>query len=167
MEKLKVLPLTKENFHLYGEFRHLDDLEGHLKGEPGDSEFYPDLLTLNLSGTTLPSVCLAKVKKRKMIIPALEYHKFTAEGLLPLDGDCIIFVGPSWKGFDHSRLKAFLIPKGTFVRLNPGTIHGTQFPANGAEEVNILILLPERTFDNDIYKEFLTDGEDVIEIEDL
>jgi len=63
MEKLKALPLTKENFHLYGEFRHMDDLEGHLKGEPGDSEFYPDLLTLNLSGTTLPSVCLAKVKK--------------------------------------------------------------------------------------------------------
>ncbi|WP_066456784.1 ureidoglycolate lyase [Anaerotruncus rubiinfantis] len=164
MKKISVTPLTRETFRPYGDFRSLDDLTGHLKGEPGDSEFYPDLLTLNLSGTTLPSVCLAKVKKRRMLIPALEYHKYTAEGLLPLDGDCIIFVGPSWKGFDHNRLKAFRIPQGTFVRLNPGTIHGTQFPAGDSQEVNVLILLPERTFDNDIYKEFLTSPEDAIEI---
>ena len=68
MKIIKVQDLTREAFRLYGDFRSLDDLGGNLKGEPGDAEFYPDLLQLNLSGTTLPSVCVAKVKEREKII---------------------------------------------------------------------------------------------------
>ncbi len=166
MKIIKVQDLTREAFRLYGDFRSLDDLGGNLKGEPGDAEFYPDLLQLNLSGTTLPSVCVAKVKEREKIISFLEYHKYTAEGILPLDGDCIIYVGRSWKGFHTGYVEAFRIPKGTFVRLNPGTIHGTQFTAKGAKEVTILILLPEHTFDNDTWKHFLTGQEDQIRVEE-
>ena len=36
----------------------------------------------------------------------------------------------------------------TFVRLNPGVLHGRQFVVD-SPEVNVLILLPERTFGND------------------
>ena len=36
----------------------------------------------------------------------------------------------------------------TFVRLNPGVLHGRQFVVD-SQSVNVMILLPERTFGND------------------
>lgn len=135
------------------------------KTPPGDSGFYPDLLTLNFSGETLPTVNISKIRRREKRVVMMEYHNRTCEGLLPLDGDCVIFVGQACKGFDPEVLEAFRIPKGTFVRLNPGTIHGTQFCIE-EEWVRVLILLPERTYMNDCIKRKLEEEEQVlIEVE--
>lgn len=56
------------------------------------------------------------------------------------------------------QLEAFLVPKGTFVRLNPYIIHGAQFAIH-EEEAHVLCLLPGRTFRNDMEAVMLTEEE--------
>ena len=47
---------------------------------------------------------------------------------------------------DQTRL--FRVPKGTMVKLKPGVIHGAPVSVTGGP-VNVLILLPERTYSID------------------
>lgn len=161
MREIKARELTPEAFRKYGTYCDLYDIEEFRKTPPGDSGFYPDILRLNFSGGTMPTVNVSKIRKRENKVAVMEYHNRTCEGLLPLDGDCLIFVGQGCKGFDTERLEVFRIPKGTFVVLNPGTVHGTQF-CTDQEWVRILILLPERTYENDCVKYNLKPEEQVI-----
>lgn len=147
-----------EAFQPYGCYQDLYNIEHLRRSPPGESGYYPDLVSLNLAATTQPTASISKVKKRTGIVDMLEYHRYTAEGLLPLDGDCVIFVGRAARMFDLDEIRAFVIPRGCFVRLNPGTIHGTHFPV--AEEwVRVLVILPEHTYDNDTVKKVLTEDE--------
>jgi len=155
MTKLKASLITREAFRPYGFCQDLYDIEQFKKNPQGESGFYPDLVSLRLGQTTLPSISISKVKKRAPIIPMLEYHKFTAEGILPLDGDCLIYVGLASREFSPDNLTAFLVPKGVFVSINPGTIHGTHFPVQ-EEWVRVLIILPERTYGNDTVRKDLS-----------
>ena len=91
---------------------------------------------------------MARVSQCERIITGVEYHGFTSEGILPLDGDIDIFVGPSGFQVNPASIEAFRVPRGTFVRLNPGVLHGRQFVVD-SQSVNVMILLPERTFGND------------------
>ena len=70
---------------------------------------------------------------------------------MPLDGDVLFHVGPATPpGQDPplNRFKVFLIPRHTFVALNPGVWHHAPFSATGAT-VNCLIVLPARTYATD------------------
>ena len=77
-----------------------------------------------------------------------------------MDDDVAIFVGAPAPGqkFNVDQLEAFLVPKGTFVRLNPYIIHGAQFAIH-EEEAHVLCLLPGRTFRNDMEAVMLTEEE--------
>ncbi len=83
---------------------------------------------------------------------------FYHSGLLPLDDDIVIFVGAPFPGqpFTASALEAFYVPKGTFVKLNPLLLHGTQFPLQ-ADTAHVVCMLPGRTFRNDMVAERLTE----------
>ena len=76
-----------------------------------------------------------------------------------MDDDVVIFVGTAFPGRPMSvdRVEAFYVPKGTFVKLNPYIVHGTQFPVH-SEEAHILCLLPGRTFANDIQVQVLDEA---------
>lgn len=145
MFELKAKPLTKEAFKPYGEYQDLFDV-----GEA--PSFYPDLIQLNFGTTTLPSICVCKVQKsEEIVIRFAEYHSYTCEGLIPLDGDVVIYVGKPSRGFKKPNggdLEAFILPKGTFVRFKPGVLHGTQYPID-KEFVSLICMLPERTYAND------------------
>ncbi|MDR2390548.1 MAG: hypothetical protein LBE84_02550 [Planctomycetota bacterium] len=161
MRAIKARQLSPEAFRISGRYQDLYDIEAMRRGPPGDSGFDPDLVVMNLGGATLPAACVARVRKMpRNIVSGLEYHRYTAGGLLPLDGDCLIFVGRARKGFDPDRLEAFVVPKGVFVKLNPGVVHGTQFPVRD-EWVRVLVILPEHTYDNDIVRKPLAPGEAV------
>ncbi len=151
MFELKAKPLSKEAFKFYGEYQNLLDV-GEFGPAGADAGFYPDLLQLNFGKTTLPSICVCKVKKpEEMVIRFAEYHSYTCEGLIPLDGDVIIYVGRPARGFrkpNGGDLEAFILPKGTFVKFKPGVLHGTQYPID-QEYVSLICMLPERTYAND------------------
>lgn len=133
---------------MYGDFVDLLHIKQMDAMAGADNIFIPDLTTLRLDERMQASVCVARVSQCERIITAVEYHGFTSEGILPLDGDIDIFVGPSSFQVNPASIEAFRVPKGTFVRLNPGVLHGRQFVVD-SQSVNVMILLPERTFGND------------------
>lgn len=151
MRTLQLEPLTAEAFRPFGEFVSLPETRN---GKPG---FYPDLMQLPL-GPVVPTVGLARIGDSR-VADMLEYHRFTSEGLLPLDGDCDIFVGAPLPGDPFgAELYAFRIPAGTFVRLNPGVVHGSQMSVTG-NPVSILLVLPAFTVGNDTKFVFLPEEE--------
>ena len=152
MKQIRAQKLSVEAFSPFGMYRDLDAIEPYRRSPPGDSGFYPDLLTIPLATTTRPGICVCMVRKRPLRIPGLEYHNYTGEGIIPLDGDIVIIVGFACKEFNTDGLQAFVIPKGTFVSLNPGVVHGTQFPVE-EEWVRVIVILPEHTYVNDCIRQ--------------
>lgn len=164
MKTLIAKPLTKENFQKYGEFQNLLDDESLAKKSIFPQGFFADVIKLDFGTTTLPTISVCQVKKQeKNVIRMLEAHKYTCEGLLPLDADVIIFVGRPLPGrkFSVDTVEAFVVPKGTFVRLDPLILHGTQFPVD-ADTAHIVCMLPGRTFMNDMMAEFLPEEDQAI-----
>lgn len=164
MKTLIAKPLTKENFQKYGEFQNLLDDESLAKKSIFPQGFFADVIKLDFGTTTLPTISVCQVKKQeKNVIRMLEAHKYTCEGLLPLDADVIIFVGRPLPGrkFSVDTVEAFVVPKGTFVRLDPLILHGTQFPVD-ADTAHIVCMLPGRTFMNDMMAEFLPEEDQAV-----
>jgi len=164
MKTIKVQELSKETFRQYGTFQNLLSDEEMAAASVNKKGFFADLITLNFGTTTLPSVSVCQVmKEEKNIIGFIEAHKYTCEGLLPLDSDVIIFVGKVIRGvLSPDTIEAFRVPQGTFVKLEPLILHGKQFVTKAAE-AHVLCLLPQRTFANDMISQQLED-KDKIEI---
>lgn len=157
MKTLIAQPLTKERFQKYGEFQNLLDDAALAQKSIFPGGFFADVVKLDFGTTTLPTISVCQVKKQEQnVIRMLEAHKYTCEGLLPIDADVIIFVGIPVPGkkFSVDTVEAFLVPKGTFVKLDPLILHGTQFPVD-AENAHIVCMLPGRTFMNDMMMEVL------------
>ena len=164
MHQIKAKPLTPEAFRKYGTYQNLLDDESLARNSIRTGGFFPDLITLNFGKDTLPSVCLCSVKKRdKRIIGFLEAHGKTCEGLLPLDADVIIYVGVPGREYSVLDCEAFIVPKGTFVKMEPLILHGTQYTID-TDEAHILCMLPERTFNNDMIAKRIEKEEDMAEI---
>lgn len=161
MYTIKAKALTPEAFCKYGTYMNLLDNDEMAKASIFPANFFADLVTLDFGTSTLPTISICHVKKQeKNIVAFLEAHKFTCEGLLPLDGDVIIFVGsPAWETGSRWRIwRRFTFQKGTFVKLNPLIVHGTQYPVN-TDEVHIVCMLPGRTFRNDMIPQPLEENE--------
>jgi ureidoglycolate lyase len=160
MRTIKVQELSREAFRQYGTYENLLDNKQLAADSVNKAGFFADLITLNFGTTTLPSVSVCHVQKEKEnIIGFAEAHKYTCEGLLPLDVEVIIYVGRVIRGeLGLDTIEAFRIPQGTFVKLEPLILHGRQFVTK-AEEAHILCLLPQRTFANDMIAKRLEDAE--------
>jgi len=103
------------------------------------------------SRVTIASFSTCRVEKRDLVIDATEFHGATGEGILPLDNDILIHVGPATPadvGPPLDKIHVFRVPKGTMVVLRPGVWHHAPFTPNDAP-ANVLIVLPERSYAND------------------
>jgi ureidoglycolate lyase len=151
MKTIQAKKLTKEGFAPYGTYENLLDNAANAAKSTLKDEFYPDLLTLNFGTSTSPSVCVCRIPRvERPIVTFIEAHKFTCEGLLPLDADVVIYVGILSNGeLDSDYLEAFYVPKGTFVKFEPLIVHGRQFVFE-TDEAHALCLLPQRTYYNDL-----------------
>ena len=146
MRKEKVKELTLESFAKYGSFANMVNPQAEKLGtEP--IEFYRDMAQLDLGCRTIASFSTCRVCKRPPIVDVTEFHNGTGEGILPLDADILIHVGPATPVGEVplDRIEIFRVPKGTFVSLNPGVWHHAPF-AHNADVANVLIVLPERTY---------------------
>lgn len=160
MKTIKVQPLTQEGFSKYGSFENLYQPQTMGVGAGTDNAFYPDVMPL---GMNQASACVCHVKKRDMIVSGYEYHNHAAEGIVCLDADIVIFAGFGFAPFLPPEFEAFLVPRGTFVKLKAGVLHGTQFPVD-QESATVIVLLPERTFATDFVPGKL-EGEEILHLE--
>ena len=144
MRSIRAKKLTNENFREYGEFYDMLHPSGNHIGD-----FYRDHVLYHTSGR-MPvafSVYVA-TKAEEMIVDSVEYHDYTGEISMPLDGDIVLHVAPASKEPVPELTEAFIVPKGTLVKLNPGVWHLAAMPID-QDKVNVLIVLPERTYKND------------------
>jgi ureidoglycolate lyase len=170
MEIIKAKKLSPEGFAKYGVYHDLlDDGANAAKSVlPPGIGFYPDLVPLDFGKQNLPTVSICRVEKaEKNVVGFLEAHRYTCEGLLPLDGDVIIFAGAPPLGdpsaLSVKNLEAFIVPRGTFVKLNPLIVHGTQYAVKEGA-VHIVCMLPGRTFANDMLAKMIDRDEEKAEI---
>jgi len=166
MKQIVAKPLTPEAFARYGTYQNLlDTADLAKKSLLPPFGFFPDVMTLEFGGAPTVSVCHVK-KSEKNIVSFMEAHAKTCEGLLPLDGDVIIYVGAAFgppERWDPDKLEAFIVPKGTFVKLNSLVIHGSQYPID-SDEVHLLCMLPARTFRNDMLSTFIKEDDKKVEL---
>lgn len=139
--------LDARSFRKLGEFVDLLAAADLDTGETAEERFFPDLLRLTNNGK---DVCLSitRVRGRPGKITTAELHSDCCEGILPLDGDVYLYAAPPFWYPKLEETRLFRVPKGTLVKLKPGVIHGAPISVTGAP-VNVLILLPERTYSND------------------
>ena len=170
MKTIKVQKLSDQTFRKYGVYQNLfdnDEMRARVITESGGAGgFYADLVPLDFNRAgNLPTISICHIiKSEKNIVRFLEYHQYTCEGLLPLDDDIIIFVGIPGRGeLTVDKLESFLVPKGTFVKLNPLIVHGSQYPVNN-DEAHVVCMLPGRTFKNDMVARLIQDEAEMAEL---
>lgn len=79
------------------------------------------------------------------------------EMFMPLNDDAVLHVAPKSGGDVVTELtEAFIVPKGTMVKLDAAVWHLAAMPVN-VEELQSLIVLPEGTYMNDCTKVALND----------
>lgn len=151
MKTIVAKALSESAFKKYGSFQSLTDKASLAGASVLSGGFFADVIPLEFGRGNPPTVSVCHVEKvPEMVVGFMEAHQYTCEGLLPLDADVVIFVGAmSWEPPSSDALEAFIVPKGTFVKLHPLVLHGTQYVLD-KPEAHILCLLPQRTFYNDM-----------------
>lgn len=147
MRTIKAETLNYETFAPFGTFYSMTNPDGYaLQGEI--HRFFPDRMTETYPVRTGFSPILVK-KPEVMKITQAEYHTTTPEMILPLNDDMIIHVAPASAGTPLPDLtKAFIVPKGTLVKINTAVWHLAPLPVK-EEELQAMIILPECTYVND------------------
>lgn len=146
MRQIVAKKLSVEAFKKFGEYYNMLEPEGHNLGG-----FYHDKVTFNVSGDMrMGFSSLVSRKQSPMVIDTVEYHNTTCEGVMPLDDDVVLHVAPASNDNVSDLTEVFIVPKGYFVRLNPGVFHKAALPIH-LEEAHILISLPERIYFNDCH----------------
>ena len=144
MRTIKAKPITVEAFRPYGSFTDLLNPEGYSLGD-----FYQDRLLMHSSGVMQTAFSPLLIHKpERMIVSQAEFHNSTQEGILCLDDDMVIHVAPAGKDPTPELTEAFLVKKGTMVCLNTGVWHLAPMAVN-LETAHVLIVLPERIYNND------------------
>ena len=165
MNSIKLTPLTEENFRRYGTFVDLTDDAALAARSVFPAGFFADVVPLTFGGELPPTVSVNSLRRTdNPVIRFIEFHYHTCEGILPLDCDVVLFVGlPDMGKLSTKYLQAFVIPKNTFVRLDPLIIHGSLFCLQ--ETGHSLCLLSGRTFANDFEAKLLGDEAVAIELD--
>ena len=149
MSTVSIQELTLERFQVYGSFANMLNPKSPKIGAP-PIEFFRDMARVNLGRHTQVSCSICRVEPRPPVIDVSEFHSYCGEGMLPLDGDALIHVAPATASSEIplDSVEVFRVPKGTLVAIHPGVWHHAPFAVQ-TEPVNVLILLPERTYAND------------------
>jgi len=165
MKTTRIEELALKEFQPFGFYANHINPKAEKIGKP-PIEFFRDLLQLDLGGSSIASFSTCRVEKREFVVDVSEYHSSVGEGILPLDNDIIIHVGPATppdSGVPLEKIRAFRVPKGTLVVLRPGVWHHAPFTVDD-KPANILIVLPERAYANDCRVTEIR-GEDRIKIQ--
>lgn len=145
MKKIKVQALSKEAFSEFGDYYNLVEPTGHTLGN-----FYHDHVLYPVSGEVPVGFSTLVAARDEFVVKKAEYHDRTGEVILPLDGDVVVHVAPPSSVPVPELTQAFLVPKGTIIRLNVAVWHLCPLPLE-QEKVHLMVALPERTYFSDCH----------------
>lgn len=157
MRKIKAEPLTKEAFAPYGTFTNVADPSGYRIGSDVH-DFYRDSAVYYAEPGLPMGLSPLTVKEHGRKVDAVEWHNNACEAMMPVNDDAIMHVSLASGDFDPSTTKAFIVPKGTIIAMNPGVYHLMPLPVKEAE-LHALIILPERAYVKDFYLKELSEDE--------
>ncbi len=160
MREINVKKLTLENFKPYGSFSQMINPTARGNGIPGMS-FHPDLEVMELGTAHAAAFSITRVTNAlPPVILALENHSHCGEGILCLDGDMLVYFAPAGASFPGvlEEVEAFVVPRGVMVTIRPGVWHCMPFVVN-TDVINVLNVLPERTYANDCTTKILKEEE--------
>ncbi len=148
MRTLKAQALTAESFSPFGSYYDMENPSGvALTGEL--HSFFPDRLSEAYHERLGFSPIVVK-KPDSMVVTQAEHHYTTPELIIPLNDDMIIHVSPAspddYPCIEETR--AFIVPKGTLVKINTAIWHLVPLPVN-EEYLHAMIILPETTYARD------------------
>lgn len=149
MKEIAWKKLTPEEFAKFGTYSTMINPVGpHLGAEP--IEFFRDMVQSTMGAVPVASFGVCRVVKRPFVMDVSEYHNGCCEIVMPIDGDVLMHVAPAGpaKEFPFDDAEVFFVPRGTLACLRPGVWHHAPY-AYGADVVNCLIMLPERTYYTD------------------
>lgn len=149
MRKVKAKELTLESFDKYGAFANMINPDGVSVG-PSIHQFFCDHIVYYTASSSPVGLSTSRVEKRPVVVDTTEIHRNCGEVILPLDGDVYMHVGVR-SDIDNPPVddfEIFRLPKGVAAYFKPGTWHFAAFPCD-QDAVNVLVLLPERTYAND------------------
>ncbi len=149
--EIKVKYLTKDGFAEYGQFGNM--LDKNRAGFGSDAfTFYRDCVRYATQAPVLGISTLSVKKDERFWLQALEYHNYASEVMMPLDDDAVLFLAKAGSSQEPSEkeVEAFIVPKNVIIQLNPGVWHYMPLPLHN-NEVNVLIVLPERVYHNDLF----------------
>jgi ureidoglycolate lyase len=150
MNTVKIQELEAVAFQTFGTFANMINPTAYGFGKP-PVQFYRDIIQQQIGEATTISYSICRVEARPPVISSGEYHNRCCEGVLPLDNDILIHVGPGTHpraGMPVDQFQVFRVPMGTMVVVRPGVWHHAPFSAND-KPANVLVVLPERTYVND------------------
>ena len=151
MKSIKVQKLTVAGFAKYGSYASLINPDSIATG-PKDASivFFRDMVQQDLFGKN-PSFSTLQVKPRPLVIECGEYHNYTCEVSMPLNGDALVWLAPAdcSKHVPVENIEVFYVPQGTLLNIRPGVWHHAAF-ATGKDSLDIMIVLPERLYMTDL-----------------
>lgn len=142
MKTIKVSKLTQEEFAPFGKVLTTEGLEAG--GNPASHLWYPQVVVID----DPTSINLMKVIPHDFVLKDFEAHDHTTENLIAMDGDLIVGMAPAGE-LKAENVKAFYIPCGMGISLNPSVWHAVPFAVG--KEVMSVCIFKNNTSHEDIY----------------
>ena len=150
MREIKIEELTPEAFRIFGTFTKMTDPVRRGNKISGMA-FYSDLEILELGTAHTAAFSTTRVTDSfPKTVVSLEQHSHCGEGIMSMDNDMLVYFAPAGATIQEAlkEIKAFRVPPHVMLTIRPGVWHCMPFPAE-APVVNVLNVLPERTYAND------------------
>ena len=142
MKMIKVSKLTQDAFEPYRKVLTVEGLEPG--GNPDTHQWYPQVVVID----DPTSINLMKVIPHEFVLKEFEAHDHTTENLIAMDGDLIVGVACAGD-LKEETVKAFYIPCGLGISLNPSVWHAVPFAVG--KEVMSACIFKNNTSHDDIY----------------
>ena len=135
MKQIKIEKLNAESFRCFGTYIFINEVFSKEEFEDNWTfELYRgDNLTMSLGKTnTVAGFSFGFLKKRPLIIDSLQAHCHTEKTII-MEKDCALVTAPIVIGntVGEEKMKAFLIPGGTLLKLNFFTWYTIPFLLDG------------------------------------
>lgn len=151
--QLSVRDLTSESFSAYGAVIEKPMAVPEASG-PG-WQWWSEVAMIP-QGNEPFSVGYLDLEPQPLEFDCAEYHLESQEVIIPLNHECLVYVGPPGRAPEWKQFEVFRVRPGQGVVLSEGVWHGAPLAVD--QPLNALVLLRQGTGANDVIKSTRSEG---------